>query len=640
VFWIAKIHAHRVIVQPPERTRPPTLIKYSLIALFFGLLIQVQAQTLFVQDNFEGGGTISTWFGDACGMNNSFANPHILGTNLSATVLRYHDTGGQYANVRFQVPATFDLSMNATFSLKIYVPSSGVTGSQPNQVSLKLQNGDLGSPWVTQSEIIKPIALNQWQTVTFDFASDPYINLNPGSPPPTTRIDFNRIVIQVNGENNFDHVLAYLDDVHFDALYTPVDPVFDQLVWSDEFEVDGAINTSKWFHQTQLPTPTSWYNGEIQHYTNRLDNAEVNGGTLKVRAKKETFFDQGVTKQYTSARLNSKFAFVYGRVEVRAKLPSGVGTWPAIWTLGKNINENGSYWDNEGYGTTSWPDCGEMDIMEHWGANPNYVSSATHTPSSFGGTINVGGQTIPTAMTGFHVYSLIWTPDELVFAVDGVEHFTYNPEVKDASTWPFDQDQFMLLNLAILPEIAASFTSGAMEVDYVRVYQESECPAPTGVTTTILSPTAATLSWNPVESAIGYKVTGGPVGGPSKNFRTTATSRTIPILNPSTNYQWVVSAYCDPSFSNPSPTQFFTTPATRILNPMLLIPNPSNGTVRVTMPEDGNWTVEVMDITGRIYETLSLSGQVDQLLTGLPAGLYIVRITGSETKIQELLVVQ
>ena len=615
-------------------------MKYSLTILLFGLLTQIQAQTLFVQYSFEGGGTISTWFGDDCAMNNSFANPFVSGTNLSATVLRYHDTGGQYANVRFQVPANFDLSMNATFSLKVYVPSSGITGSQPNQISLKLQNGDFGSPWVTQSEIIKSINLNQWQTVTFDFANDPYINLDGGSPPPTTRTDFNRIVIQVNGENNGDHVLAYLDDIYFDALYVPTVPVYDQLVWSDEFDVAGVVDDTKWFHQTQMPLPGGWFNGEIQHYTNRIDNAEVSGGTLKVRAKRETFFDQGVTKQFTSARLNSKFAFVYGRVEVRAKLPSGVGTWPAIWTLGKNIDENGTYWDNEGFGTTGWPACGEIDIMEHWGANPNYVSSATHTPSSFGGTVNVGGQTVPTAMTDFHIYSLTWSPDELVFEVDGIEHFTYNPEVKDASTWHFNQEQFLLLNVAILPDIAASFTTGSMEIDYVRVYQESECAAPTGVMTTVLSPTSATLSWNAVESAIGYKVTGGRVGGPSKTFRTAALSRTIPILDPSTNYQWTVTAFCDPEFSNPSATQTFSTPAARTLRPVALAPNPSNGTVRVTMPEAGDWTVEVIDITGRIRQAFNLSGQQNHEFTGLSAGLDVVRITGKETQLQEMLVVQ
>ena len=91
---------------------------------------------------------------------------------------------------------------------------------------------------------------------------------------------------------------------------------------------------------------------------------------------KETYNNQGQTKQYTSARLNSKFAFKYGKIVCRAKLPTGIGTWPAIWTLGKNIDENGAYWDNLGFGTKSWPACGEIDIMEHWGSNQNYVQSA------------------------------------------------------------------------------------------------------------------------------------------------------------------------------------------------------------------------------------------------------------------------
>lgn len=254
---------------------------------------------------------------------------------------------------------------------------------------------------------------------------------------------------------------------------TEGDPVFDYLVWADEFDQNGALDGSKWFHQTKLPEGGNWYNGEIQHYTNRTDNAYVENGVLYLVAKKETFTDQGQTKQYTSARLNSKFAFTYGRVEVRAKLPSGIGTWPAIWTLGKNISEDGAYWQIQGFGTLPWPACGEMDIMEHWGNNQNFVQSATHTPSSFGATVNHGGQNIPTVSSEFHVYSLDWTPDKLVFAVDGVEHFTYHPPVKNANTWPFDADQYLLLNIAIQPSITPDFVESAMEIDYVRVYQES-----------------------------------------------------------------------------------------------------------------------------------------------------------------------
>jgi len=141
--------------------------------------------------------------------------------------------------------------------------------------------------------------------------------------------------------------------------------------------------------------------------------------------------------------------------------------------LGKNINEDGAYWDNQGFDTSSWPACGEMDIMEHWGDNQNYVSSATHTPSSFGATINNGGRVIPTVSDEFHIYSLEWTAEKLVFSVDDIPHFTYNPEVKNDETWPFDAEQYILFNVAILPNISSSFTQSAMEVDYIRIYQES-----------------------------------------------------------------------------------------------------------------------------------------------------------------------
>lgn len=247
---------------------------------------------------------------------------------------------------------------------------------------------------------------------------------------------------------------------------------FSNLVWSDEFNTAGvgAINAANWFQQTQLAAGISWYNGEVQHYTNRQENSYVSNGTLKIVAKKEIFTDQGVTKQYTSARLNSKFAFTYGRVEVRAKLPSGAGTWPAIWMLGKNVIEPGSYWTSTS-GTVNWPACGEVDIMEHWGNNQNYVQSAMHTPSSYGGTVNLGGQTVSTVSSDFHIYALEWTSEKMVFSVDGITHYTYNPAIKDASTWPFNAPQYLLLNVAMQPYIDPNFTQGAMEVDYVRVYQ-------------------------------------------------------------------------------------------------------------------------------------------------------------------------
>lgn len=255
---------------------------------------------------------------------------------------------------------------------------------------------------------------------------------------------------------------------------TPTNEPADELlsITNADIEVDGvAIDSTKWFHQTKLPNGNSWFNGEIQHYTDRESNAYVSDGTLKIVARKEVYNDQGVTKEYTSARLNSKFAFKYGVAEFRAKMPIGVGTWPAIWMLGKNISESGTYWANEGYGTTSWPAVGEIDILEHWGRNQGYAQSALHTTSSNGATQNHGGRYISDISSEFHTYTMDWNADRIIFKIDGIEHYRYNPSEKNPNTWPFDSEFFFLLNIAIEPTIQSGFTESAMEIDYVRVYQ-------------------------------------------------------------------------------------------------------------------------------------------------------------------------
>ena len=432
-----------------------------LISSLFNSAIHGQS----LKDDFESNRQIN-WVGDDCLIDTCVTNPFAQGLNTSSKVLKYNDVGGLYANVRINAGFSFDLQSCSVFSVKIYVPSNGMAGTQTNQIALKLQNGDLATPWSTQSEIIKPLVLDQWQTIQFNFKTDPYINLDPNSPNPMSRLDFNRIVIQVNGENNTSKVMAYLDDFFYEGAVS----VFKQLVWSDECNGNGAVDSSLWFAQTQLPNGNAWFNGELQHYTNRTINAKQNNGCMSITALKEQFTDQAVTKQYTSARLNSKFAFKYGRVEVRAKLPFGVGTWPAIWMLGKNIIEPGAYW-SKSYGQVNWPACGEIDIMEHWGSNQNYVQSAIHTPSSFGNTINLGGRMMADVANTFHVYALEWTASKLVFKVDEQVHYTYSPTIKDANTWPFDQEHYLLLNVAINPSIASSFNQSSMLIDYVRVYQ-------------------------------------------------------------------------------------------------------------------------------------------------------------------------
>jgi beta-glucanase (GH16 family) len=473
-----------------------------LTLLFSTSLLYSQVQ--ISQDNFEGTSTINSWFGDDCGMDTNFTNPYQIGINTSTKVLKYSDIGGQYANIRFDAGFNYNLLSSSVFSLKIYVPSSGISGNQTNQISLKLQNGSIAQPWTTQCEIRKSILLNQWQTITFNFATDAYINLDTNSVNPLYRSDFNRVVLQVNGENNTSQVVAYIDDFLYSGA-APA-PANNTLVWSDEFDGNGTINSSKWFPQTQLPDGNSWYNGERQHYTNRQDNSNIINGVLNIVAKKETFRDQGKTKQYTSARLNSKFAFKYGRVEARAKLPLGAGTWPAIWMLGKNIIEPGGYWTSN-FGSVGWPACGEIDIMEHWGTNQNYVQSAMHTPSSSGSTVNLDGQTIPTASSQFHIYSLEWSATSMIFSVDNVVHYVYNPAVKNASTWPFDAEQYLLLNVAIQSSIATNFVQSAMEVDYVRVYQQG--PLATANTT---KPKDLVLFPNPAKDKLNLKIKDNQIG--------------------------------------------------------------------------------------------------------------------------------
>jgi len=235
------------------------------------------------------------------------------------------------------------------------------------------------------------------------------------------------------------------------------------LVWSDEFDVNGSPDTSKWNYDigTGCPNVCGWGNNELQYYTSRSENVIIDGGILKIISKKEAY--QGA--EYTSTRMKTqeKFDFKYGKVEIRAKLPIGGGTWPALWMLGSNIT------------TVSWPACGEIDIMEHRGNVPGTVSSAIHTPSSFGNTVNKGTKFISDVTTEFHIYSVDWTSEKIEFSIDGIVHYTYNPSVKDSNTWPFDANQFIILNVAMGGTfggaIDTDFEESKMEIDYVRVYQ-------------------------------------------------------------------------------------------------------------------------------------------------------------------------
>ena len=346
-------------------------------------------------------------------------------------------------------------------------------------------------------------------------------------------------------------ILVFL--AFFQLGFSQVDVNYSDLVWSDEFNTNGTVNSSYWHHQTQLPAGGSWFNGEVQHYTDQLTNSSVNNGLLKITAKKEPYTDQGITKQYTSARLNSKFAFLYGRVDIRAKIPTNQGTWPALWMLGKNVNEDGAYFDAQ-FGTTDWPACGEIDIMEH-GITPsqplNYVQSALHTLSSFGNTTNIGGTLANNLGNDFHVYSMNWSPNQITFLLDGVAFYTYNPTIKTPQNWPFNAEQYLLLNIAmggVAGTIPSNFTQATMEIDYVRVYQNTtvDTTAPSAFTATIGTITSSSIELilnatdNSGNVAYAVNYSGGTIN--ATGLSNTPKSVIVPNLSPNTNYTFTISA--------------------------------------------------------------------------------------------------
>ncbi len=236
-------------------------------------------------------------------------------------------------------------------------------------------------------------------------------------------------------------------------------------MWSDEFDYIGLPNTAKWGYDIG---GSGWGNNELQYYTDVLNNAKVENGLLTITARKENVGG----KNYTSARLvtKNKGDFLYGRIEVRAKLPSGRGTWPAIWMLPTD-------W---AYG--NWPKSGEIDIMEHVGYDPNKVLFSVHT-DAYNHSINThksATQVIPTAMTDFHKYRLDWTPYAVRGYFDDQLVFTFVNEGKGFSTWPFDKRFHLLLNLAIggnwggAQGVDDAIFPTSFQVDYVRVYKMIE----------------------------------------------------------------------------------------------------------------------------------------------------------------------
>jgi beta-glucanase (GH16 family) len=242
---------------------------------------------------------------------------------------------------------------------------------------------------------------------------------------------------------------------------SPSAPAGWTLAFSDEFDKAGTPDPSKWGYETGYIR-----NGEKQYYTSRPENARVEGGNLVIEGRKEDH--QGYA--YTSASLNTlgRFEFLYGRVEVRAKLPAGKGAWPAAWMLGVNRAQVG------------WPACGEIDVMENVGFDPLRIHASVHTTAynHVAKTQKTAIVTVEDPAATFHVYAMEWHADRIEISVDGQTYFTFRNEGTGAATWPFDKPHYLLLNLAVggswggQQGIDDSRFPMKYLIDYVRIYRK------------------------------------------------------------------------------------------------------------------------------------------------------------------------
>jgi beta-glucanase (GH16 family) len=236
-------------------------------------------------------------------------------------------------------------------------------------------------------------------------------------------------------------------------------PAGGTLAWEDEFDGRGLPDPARWGYEVGRIR-----NNELQYYTQgRPVNARVEDGMLIIESHREAF--EGAA--YTSASLTSRASWTYGRIEVRAQLPKGRGTWPAIWMLGANIREVG------------WPMCGEIDIMEHVGFDPWRIHANVHTRAYNHVQRTNKGNSLIVARSDeeFHVYELVWTSSQIGVLVDGQRYFTFPKEPGGETVWPFDKPQYLILNLAIggnwggQQGIDDSAFPARFVIDYVRVYR-------------------------------------------------------------------------------------------------------------------------------------------------------------------------
>ena len=243
------------------------------------------------------------------------------------------------------------------------------------------------------------------------------------------------------------------------TVQTP-DPNNDdpKLIWEDDFDGD-ELNLEDWTYDLGNGCPNcGWGNSELQRYTR--DNHRIEDGILIIEAKTIG------TNRYSSTRIKTqgKQEFQYGRIEARIKLPDGVGVWPAFWMLGADIVDIG------------WPACGEIDILEFVGRQPNIVHNAIHSESSHGNTQNHKATRVPDLNDDFHVYAVEWSSQAIEFYFDDRLTYRYSPADKNKDNYPFNKPMFIILNLAIGGTFGGDVPADTefpqeLLVDYVKVYE-------------------------------------------------------------------------------------------------------------------------------------------------------------------------
>ena len=231
--------------------------------------------------------------------------------------------------------------------------------------------------------------------------------------------------------------------------------------WQDDFNTGTAPDPAKWVYEIG---GGGWGNNELQYYTSGT-NSTISGGNLVITAKKESVSG----REYTSSRMitKGKADWLYGRIEVKAKLPKGRGTWPAIWMFPTDLS----------YG--NWPASGEIDIMEHVGYDPNKIHFTIHnaTYNFMRGTQKTAIKTIPSSIDSFHVYRVDWTPYSIRGFIDGERYFEYTNANGGFTTWPYDKRFFLILNIAVggdwggVQGIDNTVFPATLQIDYVKYYK-------------------------------------------------------------------------------------------------------------------------------------------------------------------------